>query len=57
MFEEEILPWTGVFGSTFSDQFLDLGEGYGVKYMHASAHPRILAVFAPWRGVRASTPS
>ena len=27
-----------------------MGEGYGVKYMHASAHPADLAVFAPWRG-------
>jgi long-chain-alcohol oxidase len=49
-FEEEILPWTGVFGSTFSDQFLDLGEGYGLKYMHASYQPGLLALFAPWRG-------
>ncbi len=48
-FEQEILPWTGVFGSTFCDEFLDMGEGYGVKYMHASAHPSDLAVFAPWR--------
>jgi long-chain-alcohol oxidase len=52
MFEEEIVPWTGVFGSTFCDEFLDMGEGYGVKYMHASAHPSDLAVFAPWRGAR-----
>ncbi len=50
MFEREVLPWTGVFGSTFCDEFLDMGEGYGVKYMHASAHPSDLAVFAPWRG-------
>jgi choline dehydrogenase-like flavoprotein len=50
MFEQEVLPWTGVFGSTFCDEFLDMGEGYGVKYMHASAHPSDLAVFAPWRG-------
>ena len=50
MFDEEVLPWTGVFGSTFCDEFLDMGEGYGVKYMHASAHPSDLAVFAPWRG-------
>jgi long-chain-alcohol oxidase len=50
MFEEEVLPWTGVFGSTFCDEFLDMGEGYGVKYMHASAHPSDLAVFATWRG-------
>jgi long-chain-alcohol oxidase len=49
-FEQEVLPWTGVFGSTFCDEFLDMGEGYGVKYMHASAHPSDLAVFAPWRG-------
>ena len=51
-FEEEILPWTGVFGATFSDQLLDMGEGYGVKYMHASFHPSDLAVFAPWRGAQ-----
>ncbi len=50
MFEQEVLPWTGVFGSTFCDEFLDMGGGYGVKYMHASAHPSDLAVFAPWRG-------
>ncbi|MGE5746324.1 MAG: GMC family oxidoreductase N-terminal domain-containing protein [Solirubrobacterales bacterium] len=50
IFEQEVLPWTGVFGSTFCDEFLDMGEGYGVKYMHASAHPSDLAVFAPWRG-------
>jgi long-chain-alcohol oxidase len=50
MFEQEVLPWTGVFGATFCDEFLDMGEGYGVKYMHASAHPSDLAVFAPWRG-------
>jgi long-chain-alcohol oxidase len=50
MFDQEVLPWTGVFGSTFCDEFLDMGEGYGVKYMHASAHPSDLAVFAPWRG-------
>ena len=49
-FDQEVLPWTGVFGSTFCDEFLDMGEGYGVKYMHASAHPSDLAVFAPWRG-------
>jgi long-chain-alcohol oxidase len=54
MFEEEVLPWTGVFGSTFCDEFLDLGQGYGVKYMHASAHPSDLAVFAPWRGASES---
>jgi choline dehydrogenase-like flavoprotein len=49
MFEQEVLPWTGVFGSTFSDEFLNMGEGYGAKFMHASAHPSDLAVFAPWR--------
>ena len=54
MFEQEVLPWTGVFGSTFCDEFLDMGEGYGVKYMHGSAHPSDLAVFAPWRGARDS---
>ena len=55
IFEQEVLPWTGVFGSTFCDEFLDMGEGYGVKYMHASAHPSDLAVFAPWRGAGESS--
>ena len=49
-FEEEILPWTGVFGSTFSDELIDMGEGYGVKYMHASYQPSLLGLFVPWRG-------
>jgi choline dehydrogenase-like flavoprotein len=49
LFDDEVNPWEGVFGSTFSDEFLDMGEGYGVKYEHASNPPSLLAVFAPWR--------
>ena len=45
------MTWAGVFGSTFWDEFLDLGEGYGVKYVHASRRRRS-SVFAPWRGAR-----
>lgn len=54
IFEEEIRPFEGVLGSTFSDEHLDYGEGYGIKYEHAATPPSILAVFAPWRGARES---
>jgi long-chain-alcohol oxidase len=54
MFEEEVQPWAGTIGATFSDEFLDLGEGYGIKYEHAATPPSILAIFAPWRGSRES---
>ena len=50
LFDEEVKPWEGVLGSTFSDELLDMGEGYGVKYEHAANPPSLLAVFAPWRG-------
>jgi choline dehydrogenase-like flavoprotein len=54
MFEEEVQPWAGTIGATFSDEYLDLGEGYGIKYEHAATPPSILAIFAPWRGSRES---
>jgi long-chain-alcohol oxidase len=52
IFDEQVRPWEGVFGSTYSDEMLDMGEGYGVKYEHASNPPSLLAVFAPWRSAR-----
>jgi choline dehydrogenase-like flavoprotein len=52
IFDEEVRPWEGVLGATFSDEHLDLGEGYGIKYEHAATPPSILAIFAPWRGAR-----
>ncbi|MQA74782.1 MAG: oxidoreductase [Solirubrobacterales bacterium] len=55
VFDEEVRPWQGVLGSTFSDELLDMGEGYGVKYEHAATPPSILAIFAPWRGARESS--
>jgi long-chain-alcohol oxidase len=54
IFDEEVRPWEGTIGATYSDEFLDLGEGYGVKYEHAANPPSLLAVFAPWRGARES---
>jgi long-chain-alcohol oxidase len=54
MFEEEVQPWAGTIGATFSDELLDMGEGYGIKYEHAATPPSILAIFAPWRGSRES---
>jgi long-chain-alcohol oxidase len=54
MFDEEVQPWAGTIGATFSDEYLDLGEGYGIKYEHAATPPSILAIFAPWRGARES---
>ena len=52
VFDEEVRPWEGTLGATFSDEFLDMGEGYGIKYEHAATPPSILAIFAPWRGSR-----
>jgi long-chain-alcohol oxidase len=54
IFDEEVRPWEGTIGATFSDEFLDMGEGYGIKYEHAATPPSILAIFAPWRGSRES---
>ncbi|MCL6437324.1 MAG: GMC family oxidoreductase N-terminal domain-containing protein [Rubrobacteraceae bacterium] len=54
IFEEEIKPWEGTLGATYSDELLDLGEGYGIKYEQAATPPSILAIFAPWRGARES---
>jgi long-chain-alcohol oxidase len=54
IFDEEVQPWAGTLGATFSDELLNLGEGYGIKYEHAATPPSILAIFAPWRGSRES---
>ena len=54
MFDEEVQPWAGTLGATFSDELLDMGGGYGIKYEHAATPPSILAIFAPWRGARES---
>jgi long-chain-alcohol oxidase len=54
IFDEEVRPWAGTLGATFSDEFLDMGEGYGIKYEQAATPPSILAIFAPWRGSRES---
>jgi long-chain-alcohol oxidase len=54
IFDEEIRPWDGTLGATFSDEFLDMGDGYGVKYEQAATPPSVLAIFAPWRGSRES---
>jgi long-chain-alcohol oxidase len=54
IFDEEVRPWHGTLGATFSDEFLDMGEGYGIKYEQAATPPSILAIFAPWRGARES---
>ena len=52
IFDEEVRPWEGTLGATFSDELLDMGEGYGIKYEQAANPPSLLAVFAPWRGAR-----
>jgi long-chain-alcohol oxidase len=52
IFDEDVRPWEGTLGATFSDEFLDMGEGYGIKYEQAATPPSILAIFAPWRGSR-----
>ena len=54
IFDEEVRPWEGTIGATFSDEFLNMGDGYGIKYEQAATPPSILAIFAPWRGSRES---
>jgi long-chain-alcohol oxidase len=54
IFDEEVNPWEGTLGATFSDEFLNMGEGYGVKYEQVATPPSLLAIFAPWRGSRES---
>jgi long-chain-alcohol oxidase len=54
VFDEEVRPWDGTLGATFSDELLDMGDGYGIKYEQAATPPSILAIFAPWRGSRES---
>ncbi|TCJ13878.1 FAD-binding protein [Rubrobacter taiwanensis] len=54
IFDEEVNPWEGTLGATYSDEHLNLGQGYGVKYEQAATPPGILAIFAPWRGSRES---
>jgi long-chain-alcohol oxidase len=54
IFDQEVRPWEGTLGATFSDELLNMGEGYGIKYEHAANPPSLLAVFAPWRGSRES---
>jgi hypothetical protein len=55
-FEEEILPWTGVFGSTFCDELLDLGEGTGSSTCTPQRTPPTSPFSLPG-AVPASTPS
>jgi choline dehydrogenase-like flavoprotein len=51
--DEEVRPWEGMLGSTYSDQDADMdGRGYGVKYEHVAIPPSILLSFSPWRGGR-----
>jgi choline dehydrogenase-like flavoprotein len=54
VFDEELPAWEGTLGATYSDEYLDMGEGYGIKYEHAATPPSILAIFAPWRGASES---
>ena len=52
VFDEELKPWEGVMQALYSDQFRDLHDGYGLKYVTAAEHPHLFIPFAPWRGAR-----
>lgn len=49
-FDEEIRPWEGMLSGLYSDEHVDMDDGYGVKYEHVATPPSILLSFAPWRG-------
>jgi choline dehydrogenase-like flavoprotein len=47
-FDEEVRPWTGTLQARYSDQFVDMDAGYGLKLETASVHPGLLASAGPW---------
>jgi long-chain-alcohol oxidase len=38
LFPERVEPWTGSLQTRYSDQFADMGDGYGVKFETAPVH-------------------
>jgi choline dehydrogenase-like flavoprotein len=38
LFPQRVEPWTGALQTRYSDQFADLGDGYGVKFETAPVH-------------------
>lgn len=48
-FDEEIRPWEGMLAGLYSDEHVDMDDGYGVKYEHVAIPPSILLSYAPWR--------
>jgi long-chain-alcohol oxidase len=52
VFDEEIRPWEGTMQALYSDQHVDLGDGYGLKYETAPLHPGVLVAYGPWDGAR-----
>jgi choline dehydrogenase-like flavoprotein len=53
VFDDQLDPWGGTLQAVYSDQHRDLdGDGYGLKYETAPAHPSLLLTFAPWRSAR-----
>jgi long-chain-alcohol oxidase len=53
-FDEEIRPWEGMLAGLYSDEHVDMDDGYGVKYEHVAIPPSILLSFSPWRGAAQS---
>jgi long-chain-alcohol oxidase len=51
-YDEEMKPWEGTMQALYSDQFRDLGDGYGLKLETAPLHPHIFIPFSPWNGSR-----
>jgi choline dehydrogenase-like flavoprotein len=52
--DEEMRPWEGMLAGNYSDEHVDMDDGYGAKYEHVAMPPSILLSFAPWRGGQAS---
>jgi long-chain-alcohol oxidase len=50
LFDEELRPWEGTMQALYSDQHVDLEDGFGVKYETAAMHPHVVNGFWPWRG-------
>ncbi|HTR21740.1 MAG TPA: GMC family oxidoreductase [Gemmatimonadales bacterium] len=52
VFPDRVEPWTGALQTRYSDQFADLGDGYGAKFETAPVHFALPASGFGWANAR-----
>jgi choline dehydrogenase-like flavoprotein len=48
VFDAPVRPWTGTLQASYSEQFANLDDGYGVRFETAPVHPGLMALAMPW---------